>query len=421
MLSKAKRIMKSERMTEQIITEIKAYIKPNVVSGLMNDLRRSETMERRMIKENRSGNKRRGRVSLGDQDKLDRLITFCQAQLSSDEVCQAMLGIGDIFKLHGETTRAEEMYSWDLGKAEESGEKGFIAEACLRRGEIYSRRGQWKLSTSDLDRSCGIFSDLRRCEGLGRAENIMGTNYAEQGKVKQAVKYFESALGQFERTREMEMTGVVQMNLGIVNNIIGEYDTALAHYMRARSSFEGTGEQHRLAELHHNMGMSYLFKERYHDAIKYFNASHLLSARNGNTALMGLASLGKANAYYRLRDLPVALQLVTQAVELFTRSADRPGIADAYKVKGMIHREMKNYETAESYLRTSLRINSEIGNPLNVGESYFEIGVLEAGLRKKEEALQAFQMAKAAFRKIGAQKEMKKSDDQIASLGGRKR
>jgi tetratricopeptide (TPR) repeat protein len=308
-----------------------------------------------------------------------------------------------------------------LTTGEESGKKGYIAEAFLRRGEVYSRKARWKQSNADLGRSRSIFSELKHTDALARVENIIGTNYAEQGKIAKAAGFFQRALTLFERTRQPQMAGVALMNLGILSNIVGDHDAGLAHYKRAQSCFEEVGDLNRLAELHHNMGMSFLSKHRLNDAIREFNTSHSLSSTTQNFPLMGLAGLAKANVYYRLRDLPMALKLVNQAIDLFTKSHDRLSLADSYKVKGMIHRDMKSYVAAASFLETSLRINMELGNHLNIAESYSEMGVLESMRNNPAGAVQAFVKARAEFKSVGARGEMKMAQDRIDALEGKGR
>ncbi len=415
--------MTSELVTDQILSVVRAYCRPNVVTGLMKDLRRSEVLESTVSAGRRAGvaMRRSQAVFLGDQEKLDRLITLCHTRLSGDDMCEVLLGIGDIFKTHGETGRAEEMYTLALDKGQESGKKGYIAEAYMRRGEVYSRRAQWKQSNSDLRRSRTLFSELKHNDALARVENILGTNHAEQGKITKAAGFFGRALTLFERTRQTQMAGVALMNLGILCNIAGDYDSSLAHYTRAQSCFEEMGDLNRLAELHHNMGMSYLSKQLLNAANREFTTSHSLSSLTQNVPVMGLAGLGKANVYYRLHDLPMALKLVNQAIDLFTKSHDRLSLADSYKVKGMIHRDMKSLDAAASFLQTSLRINSELNNNLNMAESYSEIGLLEIMRKHPSEAIQAFMKAKAAFTKVGAREDVKKTQDRINGLEGKTR
>ena len=415
--------MTTELVTDQILSVVRTYCRPNVVTGMMKDLRRSEDLEGAVSSGRRAGvaMRRSPAVSLGDQEKLDRLITLCHSRLPVEEMCEVLLGIGDIFKTHGETNRAEEMYTLALNKGQESGKKGYIAEAYMRRGEVYSRRAQWKQSNSDLGRSRTLFSELKHNDALARVENILGTNHAEQGKITKAAGFFGRALTLFERTRQTQMAGVALMNLGILCNIAGDYDSSLAHYTRAQSCFEEMGDLNRLAELHHNMGMSYLSKHLLNAAIREFNTSYSLSSTTQNLPLMGLAGLGKSNVFYQLHDLPMALKLVNQAIDLFTKSHDRLSLADSYKVKGMIHRDMKSFDAAASFLQTSLRINIELNNNLNIAESYSEIGLLEIKRKNPSEAIQAFMKAKFAFTKVGAREDVKKTQDRINALEGKTR
>jgi tetratricopeptide (TPR) repeat protein len=161
------------------------------------------------------------------------------------------------------------------------------------------------------------------------------------------------------------------------------------------------------------MGMTYLFKSAFQDALREFELSFSLGATSQDANIMGLASLGKANVYYRLKDLRMALRLVNQSLQSFTRSNDQLSIADAYKVKGMIHREMRKFAFAESYLQTSLRMNSELRNHLNTGETYFEIGLLERKRGRADEAALAFGKALTYFRKVGAASDVARTTDQI--------
>jgi tetratricopeptide (TPR) repeat protein len=214
------------------------------------------------------------------------------------------------------------------------------------------------------------------------------------------------------------MTGTVLMNLGIVLNICGQYDEALAQYRRAQSCFERLGDMRRLAQLHHNMGMTHLHRGHGNDAIKEFDTSYLLGSEQSLIPVMASALFGKANAFYERTDLRLALKLATQALGMFEQCGDRLGQADTYKLKGMIHRDLKKYAVATSYFQTSLRLNRELGNRLNTAETRFAFGVMEQRRRKKQSALEAFTEALSLFRLVGAREQAKKAERAILTLSG---
>ena len=415
--------LNQQTIDSEIRNLLKLICKPQVAVGLLRDMDSAEAFERKVLRARKKGvsdwRQKDGR--LADGDRLEHLITLCQKRLEKEEAFRVFLGVGDLFKFHGDLRRAEELYTMVLRGGSRSGQREPVAEAYMRRGEVYSRQGRWSESASDLDQSREIYKALREHLAIGRIENILGTSCAEQGKLKQAQGYFSRALAMFEKTKDTNMTGAVLMNIGIIHNIIGQHDLALAHYKRAQSQFEQIGDLNRLAELHHNMGMSYLSMSAFNDAIREFDSSLAFSSKSQNVNLVGLASLGKANVYFRLRDFTIAFKLVDRAAECSTGSGDRLSLADAYKLKGMIHREMKRFSIAESYLQTSQRINLELNNGLNAGETYFEMGLLEQKRGRKKEALVAFEHAYVFFKKVGAQSDVQRTEQALRSMGNKGR
>lgn len=411
--------MKMDSLTAEIISLVKTYCKPAVVSALVKELKNADAFERKLTKAvGRSGEKK---FSLAESDTLDHLLTLCHTELSEENNISVTLGIGDIFKNRGELARAEELYSLALAGAEQAGDEGLVAEAYLRRGDVFSRQGKWEVCENDLDQSRKIYRKLNELVAVGKVDNITGTNCAIQGRLKQAQAYYRRALSSFERFEDARMTGTVLMNLGIVYNILGQYEQALSQYQRALSFFEKVGDRQRLGELHHNMGMSYLCKGEYKQALSEFNRVGNLVSASSSINLCGLASLGKANACFHLKDLRMALSFVHHALTCFTASSDRLSIADSYKVKGMIHREMKKYSFASSYFQTSLRLNMELKSQLNTGETYYEIGVLEVMKKQPAEAKKAFEHAVECFKAVGARKDVERTERMLQSLKAAKK
>jgi tetratricopeptide (TPR) repeat protein len=404
-----------ESIDKEILKLVKNYCTPGLVSDLVRDLKRTELVEQQMTHKGKSGGKHRG-WDLSSTTSLDLLITRCQATLSNEESLHVVLGIGDLFKRHGDLVRAEELFSTVVGQGRRSSQKRAVAEAYMKRGEVHGRQGRWRESMSDLSVSKQLYQELNAHESVGRVENILGTNYAEQGKLHQARQFFERALSVFERTDQTLMTGTVLMNLGIVSNMMGEHDLALAHYKRAQSHFEALGDLHRLGELHHNAGMSYLSKGRLTEARQEFDEGLELGTATGNVNLLGLARLGKANVYFRQRDAAMALKLITQAIDAFTTCNDRLSMADAYKLKGMIHRDLGTPDLAESYLQTSLRINLDLNNRLNAAETYFELGLLDKVRGNTADAVQTLERASGLFKRAGAGADVRRIEEELATL-----
>jgi tetratricopeptide (TPR) repeat protein len=408
--------MPTQTIHTEVLKLLKSRCKPSLVAGLVRDLRKAATFERRLVGANRKAGRINDLFSLSERHHLDQVITCCNARLKSWDATSIVLAIGDIFRDHGDLIRAEELYSLSIIQSEDANEQGLAGEAYLRRGDLYSRQGRWKESTADLNESRRLHSTLRDEQGIGRVENTIGTNLAIQGNLKKARQQYKRALAAFEKSEETLMTGTVLMNLGIVQNISGLYDEALGYYRRAQSYFEEVGNVQRLMELHHNMGMTYYFKAAYKDAMFAFDAAIKLATKLHNVNMLATASLGKANTCYQKGDPRLALIFVNQSLHYYGLCNDRNGIADAYKVKGMIHRDMKQYTVALSLFQTSLRLNTELNNQLNTAETHFEIGELEAQRKNQRGAREAFTLALEHFTNVGATKEIERTTMRLEEM-----
>jgi tetratricopeptide (TPR) repeat protein len=406
---------------DRILEVVKRYCGTRQASELNTQVRRAG----RRSSNSRPGIQKSSNTSANDgkrsaREFLDQVITLCDATLTREDCSAAYLEIGDLIKTAGALDLAGELYSRALAAGEHSSRlslrTGTMAEAFLRRGEVRSCLGQWQSSRADLLKSRSLFRSLKEAVAVGRVDNILATNYAEQGKISQARRLFQDACRTFQNAGHSEMTGTALMNLGILFNIRGNYDDALAHYRRALTTFEQLGDVRRLAQLHHNIGMTYLLKGRTGEALKAFDFSQFLASKEHLLPVMATALLGKATVQYRKNDLPVALKLVSQALTMFEQCGDRLGQADGYKLKGMIHRDMNAYPLAESYLQTSLRLNTELHNRLNVAETQFELGTLERRRHNTKAALSAYAKARHLFVEVGADHEAQKTEHEIRIL-----
>lgn len=409
---------RDEILNHEILGLVKNYCGPKTVARFIGDQKKVRKMEQQALAKIR----KRAAPALAPEAEFhaeisfDHLLTVCKNRLKEYEYQEVLLGIGSIYKAHGVFQLAERMYNEVLTFAERFENAELLAEALLRRGEVYSRQGKWRESNDDLERSRNLLMKNQDTDSLARLENILGTSLAEQGLLQQANDRFSRALRNSERSSQKMLSAMISMNIGIIQNILGNWDEALNNYHRALTLFEVAGDMTKAAELHHNMGMSYLSKGNFANASREFEKSLEYSSNLHHPSLTGLAKLGKANVHYRSGDLALALALCNQALENFTTSEDRLGIADAYKVKGMILRELKEYDLAEAHFQSSLRINEEYANLLNLGETYYEMGIMGKQRRRSDAAVAAFSNALHHFKKVGACVEIERTNQELAHL-----
>ena len=399
--------MGTAMLTKEILAVLREYCGPKVVTKLISAQKKSQTIEQRILGKHRPSivRRRAGELSLTEGVSLAHLLTICKENLDDYDYQEVLLHIGNIFKTHGKLDKAEQTYNLVVEPRRPLDQEEYVAEALLRRGEVYSIQGRWNRASTDLGRSREIYRKANNKSSLAKIENILAANLAEQGKIHEAEESFLKALRHFEDTEQEWMSGTVLMNLGIIQNIIGNYDEALNYYRRVLPYFQGLGDVNRLAELRHNMGMSYLMKGNHSEAQHEFDKSLVYSQKLQTSVLIGSSLVGKALASYHQKDYSLALAFCNQSLDEFAKTNDDLRAAEGFKVKGMIFREKNQFSLAEPIFQTSLRLNEEHNNRLGCAETYYEIGILEEKRHQTKPALFAYKEALENFKKVGASAE----------------
>ena len=86
------------------------------------------------------------------------------------------------------------------------------------------------------------------------------------------------------------------------------------------------------------------------------------------------------------KDIISAKEFADKALSLSHNLDDKLTIADIYKVRGIIAREMNDIKMAECYLMISLRINTSLRNSLNTAEVSIELASLYKDQGKHEQS-----------------------------------
>jgi tetratricopeptide (TPR) repeat protein len=327
----------------------------------------------------------------------------CQLLLPKKEYIVVLIEMANLCVDFGEYATAEALFTNAIDAAKEG--TRFLnqaAEALQYRANILLRQARWDPAKSDLKESRQFFARAKNNVGVAKNENALGIFTAQQGNTKESVAHFKKAASLFEKAKMTDHASTAHMNLGIVSTMIGKFDEALAAYKRALPEFENAGDVRRLAELHHNVGMLFLARAEMDSAIGQFDESLNYSNQVQYEDLIGLASLGKATAYTQKKDFPLAHVFGNKAQTIFRRLNAHLSVADTYKVKGVIQREMEHFDAAELYLNTSISLNQRYNNPSNLGEAYVEMGRLRQKNGDNAKAKQAYQKSLKCFQKVGA-------------------
>jgi len=358
-----------------------------------------------------------GVLNIIDNSHLENIITKCGRALPPRDFADLEIEIGSLCVQFGEFPRALECYSDAAAATKESTKTYDIAcRALVKRSEIHIRQTAWKAALQDLRAARGFCTKPRNTRGIADVEANSGVLWASQGNLKKAEDHFKKALALYEKVNDPDMISTTLMNLGIVSNIKGQYNDAVSFFKRALPQFEKAGDMARLPEVHHNLGMALYSKQDYEAAITQFDESLTYSTRLSFEPMIAISLLGKASVYAKYGDSVLSIAYTNNALNICRKLNDHLSIADAYKIKGIVQRDMKNLDMAELYFQTSIRLNKEHNNKLNLGESLFELGLLYKARRDTPKSADTFKRSIACFKSVGAEQVLRMAQAELNRL-----
>jgi tetratricopeptide (TPR) repeat protein len=348
---------------------------------------------------------------------IDLLILYAKEKLESKKFSELLLSIGKFALNEGEGDLSLEIFERVIKESNRKPETAeYSAEANLLIAEIYRKKTKWSLSFRYLRKSKKTYKKIEDINGETKCSNMLGTIYGELGNFRKAKLCFEESLELISRTNDNEIQGMIEINLGIINGISGDYQKSKFYFNKALKNFEKVPDHKRLAEIYNNLGMLDYDADKLKQALKEFDMSIKSSIKINYLPLMGLSFLGKAITYLKLNNLPMAASFSDKAMKVCNKVNDRLSVADIYKVKGIIERELGEIEKSEILLKTSLMMNIELGNKLNEAETSVELGRLYYKLKDKQKGSECLRKAIAYYRMQGSKKKIRELEPLLTGI-----
>lgn len=374
------------------------------INQIKQILTRAEQLELELVLKNkREDNTETNYDIIRIQFYSDNLLSFCKNKLKELSFYNYLIEFGQLCLDFGEINFAEYVFTYIINNAgNQSKLERLTSQALSNRAEVYIRSSRWKNADEDLRKAKKLYLAKKDKKHLAIIENLSGIVKSEKGNIKSALKNFNEALKIFSKSKDELWIGILEMNIGNINTIQGNWEEAYAHYKRALTAFEKLMDLKRLALVRHNLGMLFKNQGELQAALTEFDRS-LEYAIEGNYLLAkGLAYLGKGDVYAKLEEYALATEFCNKAMEVFYKIMDKVGLADTYKIKGVVQRDISNNEIAETYLLTSLRLSEEIESILNYAEAAYELGILYRKWQKQDLAKRYLKLSEAYFTKVGA-------------------
>ena len=287
-------------------------------------------------------------------------------------------------------------------------------------GLLYFRERLWKKAHSQFNKVISL-EELSPFNRMMSHYGLASTNF-ELGNYELSQEQFKQALKLAEKLNLTSMRAKLLSSLGAIENVNGNYFQAVSYYSTAIPLLEKIGDYYGLAQIYNNLGITYADTENWEKADASYSKSLAYSDVVGIVPLKSYTFLNRAYTLCRMHDIEKAKEYNDKALRIISRLNDPLGMAEYYKIEGVINRELKNWSEAERYLESALKDFEKYENELGKAETLFELALLAAAnhninqMHAKFKQVIKYYENKGLHAKVGAIEKKYKNIQDIKSL-----
>jgi CHAT domain-containing protein/Tfp pilus assembly protein PilF len=193
-----------------------------------------------------------------------------------------------------------------------------------------------------------------------RQRYLKGQQHLIQGDVPRALAAFEESVSLATDASSSDVLRDANILRGIALQRVGRWDEGDATLTAAVASAKAAGDRFREASATLNLGAGFLFRNRYDEAVPFFEA--VISMNDLSSFMVYAHALRNAGVCYaRLGDFDRAIAVQRQSVEVNEKRGPRIYLEQALGVLGAIHLLNGQYSEAVPYLRRALGVATDAG------------------------------------------------------------
>jgi class 3 adenylate cyclase/tetratricopeptide (TPR) repeat protein len=317
-----------------------------------------------------------------------------------DEMISTAESLGDLGRL-SEVTNRLSLFQHSIGNYREAGQAAQAALALKR--QLGDRAGEGEglyclaSSCRHLDEmddaqayyeeALAVARELKDQKAECHRLNGLGVFYWQMGDLEQSQTCLEEALAVARRSDNLRGEGFSLGNLGLIYSVRGEYEWALRCFERGRQIARDIGD--RLAEGAHRADLGLLYGRLgvWEKAREELGWSLVSSRRAHDRA-------GEASRFYRLAlvntwasDDPIALELLSRALQITRSLGERRVAGDVYHGFGLVYLSQGHYEMALNSFNQAVRLRGLSDQRGELLRDLSYIALAHLGLDERDKAL----------------------------------
>lgn len=346
----------------------------------------------------------------------DLALTYSEKYLDNDELIKFEFDLASLLKLYRKNDLALKLFKKIIEQFSNKIPKKLLAECYLQVAQIYSSEAMWKEFERAIKISAELYNEIKDEAGSAECQFIRGSIFLEKGEIDAAKVRFENLERHFKENMNKLLRAKLNNNWGILHLIKTEYSQAKEKFISALNSFEDLELLPYQSEVKLNLGIMFYRQSDYQQALNHFDDAKMLAVRSLSIQNVALSLMYKANVHIAKNEFKKAQKFIDDATTISYHINDNLTVADLFKMSGTVAHNLSKYDLAEDMLLTSLRINQEFENKLNIAETSMELAILYKKLGRLDNSILYAKNALSYFQKIESQELVRELNILINSI-----
>jgi signal transduction histidine kinase len=154
----------------------------------------------------------------------------------------------------------------------------------------------------------------------------------------------------------------------------GDFKQTLQNWQEVLTYYRKNQYKYGLAELLLRMGTVFEEQGYYDLANEYLSQALQIAEKASYNYLIGEISHGQSWVYFRAKTFELALKSNQRAIEKFKSIHAELDLAGSWDLRGLVERNLKNYDSSLYYHKKSLEVRIRFNNKVDISASLFNLG-----------------------------------------------
>ena len=290
-----------------------------------------------------------------------------------------------------------------------------MAQAYYLQGAVHHRLGNLWEAVAICQKSVHLYQEIEEIPGQARALNNLANAFSDLGEWLQASEAYHKSLAINQRIGNIQEQGFIANNLATIHLDRGEWDDAARLFKESNEIWKQLGAAFPDAVTMSNLAQVYIYQHNWNEAEKALQKSENLFTESGSDDFLPELKRRWGDYYLQTDQLDKALVSTEQSIQLALAQEARLDEGISYRILGEIHRANGHLEEAETALKQSLHILTELESEYESAKTRLSLARFWA--TKNIASAQAYlHEAIRSFQQIGAKADLLEAEAMISFL-----